>query len=164
MDLFGRLLARVTRTGNRPPICRPLLDLDQASEEFRKWPIGCFRAYGDAAYPWPDNIPDYFPDVYVISYGHALGWIEAIGCNSETRVVTVGHIAITTELLGRGLGRTLATALRDELQRRYGLVALRFAERHSELDAAGYPPFFQSLGAKELVRNSDRDRRIWEWR
>lgn len=134
-------------------------DVESGAEDLRQvieTPARFFARYTGRAYDWArsptfDAHVDSLPDIYVNAGGSAVAWVERITVSQAAGRATLGHFAVHSQLVRRGLGRSLAHALGLEFQLRFGITELVFSEDSPNYEQAGYEDFFRSLGAIPVV-------------
>lgn len=149
--------------------CKRDMSLDEAIAAFKAMPSQWFW-YRDLPYAWsmPENGLHQsicLSDLCVLVEGHPLAYIEGASCHVGDAAI-IRHISVEKALVRRQIGAILARAYARELSMRYGVSRIIFSERHSHFQEAGYPAFFNSLGATALPVNSriqSPDRPDFEW-
>ncbi len=100
------------------------------------------------------------PDLYVKINGRQVVYVHQWRLSGDGKTVTVGHLAVETEFVGKGFGLAialgLARAFRDELH----TETLVFSERaHSP----AHERFFQRLGAVPRAHRMYPGKPEWIW-
>lgn len=134
-------------------------------EAFRSDPERFLKGPGpSSSYPWPNAAPFSLPNMYFQYGGEGFGYAHNLSLEETPmgRTLVVGHFAIGEGRAARqGLGRCLASWLRSEFKRRYGITHIRFEEAEREKrpqDAA----FFAALGAEAQGKNS-ANKQVFLW-
>lgn len=97
-------------------------------------------------------------DIYVGVGKHQFGYIQKIEVDLKNNYVQIGHIATNSEFTRIGLGKRLALAIGEYVNKLYGIDKIHFCESSQGL---GHPHFFANvLGAKNLKANG-HDKWIW---
>lgn len=145
------------------------MTLDEAIDAFKAAPTHWF-SYRELPYVWamPDKGIEQavdLDDLCVSVDSHTLAFIEGASCHvGDTAIIR--HFAVEKNVVRRQIGTILARAYAHELSMRYGVNRILFLERHSHFQEAGYPTFFEQLGATALPVNpriQRWDRPDFEW-
>lgn len=138
---------------------------DEAIELFKANPLRWFRD-AQGPYAWCRQLTNGIiydaRDIGIYVGDRAIGFVEGISVNNQTKVARIRHIAVAKGLEGRGLGFVIAHALRLGLVANYQLRTIVFAEDHTDYEEAGYPAFFSRLGATMIIEKNGW-RPVWRW-
>lgn len=129
------------------------MTLEEAITAFKVSPARWFW-YRHLPYEWvlsdlASLAPVCLDDLCVLVEDHPLGYVEGVRYIAGGTVI-IHHIAVEKTLLRRQIGTTLARAYAHELATRYDVKRIVFSEIHEHFYAAGYPAFFEALGARAL--------------
>ena len=128
-----------------------LMSRAEAIEVARRNTVMHFQHRGQP-YPWPvaNCTTVHFPDLVLRVDCFTLGYIERITVYQDTHQLCIGHVATSAEFARNGIGTLLVRSFISELQHRYGVTNVLFEQDSKKYDAAPYPQFFASLGAREI--------------
>lgn len=108
------------------------------------------HAYGhgdeDKRYEFPAKQPEFLPKIYIKYCEGSAAYIHGIHLNHKTKTATIKHFAVETNLIQRGLGKTLAISFFKCLRKKYDIEKIIFDENSSKIHQ-DYPPFFEKIGA-----------------
>lgn len=127
---------------------------DDGNHKKYSWPAW-FRVAEPNYLAMPDLIVRYY-DVGSERF-ESIAWVEGVSVMPQERAIRVRHIAVTNDLVGHGLGGTLARVFRTNVAAVCDAEQIIFCESHTRYEEAGYPAFFAALGAVE------RSCRTWHW-
>lgn len=97
-------------------------------------------------------------NIYVGVGRHKFGYIQRIEVDLKNNYAQVGHIATHANFTRIGLGKRLALAIGEHVNKLYGIDQIHFFESSQN---PAYPNFFaNTLGAKKIKTNG-HDKWIW---
>lgn len=145
------------------------MTLEEAITAFKVSPSRWFW-YRYVPYEWvlsdlANLAPVCLDDLCVLVEDHPLGYVEGVRYIAGGTAI-IHHIAVEAPLVRRQIGTTLAQAYAHELAARYGVNRIVFSEIHEKFYTAGYPAFFEALGARALPMDTPLTRNghpSYEW-
>ena len=101
------------------------------------------------------------PNLYVRINGRLpIAYIHEWGLDLSSRTAIVGHFAVETDLVGKGLGEALARGFAKALCREFGVETIVFSERKY---SKAYEQLFKRLGAQPQERREYPGCPDWVW-